>query len=168
MRIFGNVILDYDSFKALSSHVRIDILKYLDSRQMTVTDLAKVLKISKSTAHKHLERLVEVGLIERQDDHRKWVYYKITRKGIKILHPENVTVSFILSWGILLVGVLLVALALYLVWFPLPSVPFDRTALGISSVAGALLLLSGGSLVMKNPTRSRVVHEDAEDELRAN
>jgi predicted transcriptional regulator len=40
MRIFGNVILDQDSFKALSSHVRIDILKFLDQRQMTVTDLS--------------------------------------------------------------------------------------------------------------------------------
>lgn len=164
MRIFGNVILDYDSFKALSSHVRIDILKYLDARQMTVTDLSKALKISKSTAHKHLERLVEVGLIERLDDHRKWVYYRITRKGLKILHPENVTVSFILSWSILLVGVVLVALALYLVWFPIPSVPLDRTALGISSVAGALLLLSGGSLVFKSQARSRVIHEEIEDE----
>jgi DNA-binding transcriptional ArsR family regulator len=161
MRIFGNVILDYDSFKALSSHVRIDILKYLDSKQMTVTDLSKTLKISKSTAHKHLERLVEVGLIERLDANRKWVYYKITRKGIKILHPENVTVSFLLSWAILLVGVVLVALALYLVWFPLPLIPLDRTALSISSVIGVILLLSGGSLVMKSPIRPR--NNDDED-----
>jgi len=159
MRIFGNVILDQDSFKALSSHVRIDILKFLDQRQMTVTDLSKVLKISKSTAHKHLERLVEVGLIERLDENRKWVYYRITRKGLKILHPENITVSFLLSWSIVLVGALLVGLALYLVWFPLPTLTLDRTALSISSVIGVIMLMAGGSLLLKSPRRSRTIEE---------
>ena len=159
MRIFGNVILDSDSFKALASHVRIDILKFLDQRQMTVTDLSKVLKISKSTAHKHLERLVEVGLIERLDENRKWVYYRITRKGLKILHPENVTVSFILSWSIVLVGALLVGLALYLVWFPLPTLTLDRTALSISSVIGVIMLMAGGSLILKGPGRSRTIQD---------
>jgi DNA-binding transcriptional ArsR family regulator len=159
MRIFGNVILDSDSFKALASHVRIDILKFLDQRQMTVTDLSKVLKISKSTAHKHLERLVEVGLIERLDENRKWVYYRITRKGLKILHPENVTVSFLLSWSIVLVGALLVGLALYLVWFPLPTLTLDRTALTISSVVGAIMLMAGGSLLLKRPWRSRTIED---------
>ena len=159
MRIFGNVILDTDSFKALASHVRIDILKFLDQRQMTVTDLSKVLKISKSTAHKHLERLVEVGLIERLDENRKWVYYRITRKGLKILHPENVTVSFILSWSIVLVGALLVGLALYLVWFPLPTLTLDRTALSISSVIGVIMLMAGGSLILKGPGRSRTIQD---------
>jgi len=159
MRIFGNVILDSDSFKALASHVRIDILKYLDQRQMTVTDLSKVLKISKSTAHKHLERLVEVGLIERLDENRKWVYYRITRKGLKILHSENVTVSFILSWSIVLIGALLVGLALYLVWFPLPTLTLDRTALSVSSVIGVLMLMAGGSLLLKIPGRSRTIED---------
>lgn len=153
MRIFGNVVLDYESFKALASHVRIDILKELDRKQMTVTDLAKCLRISKSTAHKHLERLCEVGLIQRMDSKRKWVYYKITRKGIKILHPENVTVSFLLSWTIMLVGVLLIGMALYLVWFPEPQINMDETTLSISSVIGALLLLAGGTLVLKRPFR---------------
>jgi DNA-binding transcriptional ArsR family regulator len=151
MRIFGNVVLDYDSFKALASHVRIDILKHLDKKRMTVTDLAKTLKISKSTAHKHLERLVEVGLIERIDDKRKWVYYRITRKGVKILHPENVTVSFLLSWSILLVGIVLVTMAVYLVWFPVPMISLTQTALSISSIIGVVLLLAGGSLVLKRP-----------------
>jgi len=159
MRIFGNVILDTDSFKALASHVRIDILKFLDQRQMTVTDLSKVLEISKSTAHKHLERLVEVGLIERLDENRKWVYYRITRKGLKILHPENVTVSFILSWSIVLVGALLVGLALYLVWFPLPTLTLDRTALSISSVIGVIMLMAGGSLILKGPGHSRIIQD---------
>jgi DNA-binding transcriptional ArsR family regulator len=159
MRIFGNVILDSDSFKALASHVRIDILKFLDQRQMTVTDLSKVLKISKSTAHKHLERLVEVGLIERLDENRKWVYYRITRKGLKILHPENVTVSFLLSWSIVLIGALLVGLALYLVWFPFPILTLDRTALSISSVVGVILLMAGGSLLLKGPGRSRTIQD---------
>jgi DNA-binding transcriptional ArsR family regulator len=149
MKIFGNVILDYESFKALASHVRIDILKKLDEKQMTVTDLARALKISKSTAHKHLERLVEVGLVERKDTHRKWVYYRITRKGAKVLHPENVTVSLLLSWIPFLVGVFLVSLAVYLVWFPAPQVNLGDTALLISAILGMILSISGGTLVFR-------------------
>jgi hypothetical protein len=40
--------------------------------------------------------------------------------------------------------------------------PLDRTALIVSSVVGLLLSLSGGSLVLKNPARPRVIHEDDE------
>ncbi len=160
MRILDNVVLDCDAFKALSSHTRTDILKRLDARPMTVTDLARVLKISKSSAFKHLEKLVEVGLIEKRDDPRKWVYYRITGKGAHILHPENVRVSIFLSWAIVLIGVTLVALAFYLVWFLLPATPLSSTTLSVSSVVGVLLLMAGGSLILKNPVRSRVRNDD--------
>lgn len=160
MKLLENVILDCDSFKALSSHVRIDMLKRLDGRGLTVTDLSKALKISKSAAFKHLAKLVEAGLIERQDDPRKWVYYKITNKGIKILHPERAKVSILLSWALMLFGVGLVAMALYLVWFQMPVLRLDPSALSVCAVVGVMLLVSGGTLVLKNPGRSRFIQED--------
>jgi hypothetical protein len=68
-------------------------------------------------------------------------------------------VSFLLSWSIVLVGALLVGLALYLVWFPLPTLTLDRTALSISSVVGVIMLMAGGSLLLKSPRRSRTIED---------
>ena len=63
MLIFGSVLdsgekitLDQDSFKALASETRIGILKKLDDTQLTVSDLARELKMSKATLFEHLER----------------------------------------------------------------------------------------------------------------
>jgi hypothetical protein len=53
----------------------------------------------------------------------------------------------------MLVGVLLIGMALYLVWFPEPQINMDATTLSISSVIGTLLLLAGGTLVLKRPFR---------------
>lgn len=122
MRIFGHVVLDADSFRALAHPTRIDILRRLDEHQMTVSDLARTLTVSKSTAFKHLERLVGAGLVMREDAERKWVYYRISRKGSKMLHSENVTFSLLVGWLGMLVGIVLIALAVYLAWFPAPDV----------------------------------------------
>ena len=149
MKIFGNVVLDHDSFKALASEIRIEILKNLDRKQMTVSDLSRQLAVSKSTVHKHLERLTEVGLITKLEDERKWVYYRITRKGTKILHPENVKVSVLLSWTVFLLGLVLVTVAVYLAWFPIPTMPLKGTEMLVALLAGAALLLTGGNLVLK-------------------
>jgi len=158
MKIAGNVVLDQASFRALAFPVRIDILKALDRRQMTVTDLANALSMSKSTVHKHLERLIEAGLIKKAKDNRKWVYYRITRKGAKILHPENVKVTILLALIPLLVGLSLVVLSIAMVWLPEGASPgyVDMAALGL--VIGTVLITSGYSLLM---ARKKVVEEDA-------
>lgn len=152
MKLFGNVILDYEAFRALASHVRIEILKKLDEGRSTVTELSRKLSMSKSTVHKHLERLVEVGLVSRMEEDRKWVYYEITPKGARILHPENVQVSLILSTLVLLAGVLLISTAIYLVWFPLPSIQGERVQLHLLTILlGAACTLSGYYMLRKCP-----------------
>ena len=143
MRIFGRVLLDAESFKALSHPVRIDILKQLDEHQQTVSDLARSLRVSKSTAHGHLERLVEVGLVTKAQEDRKWVYYHLTRKGQKLLHPENVSVSLLLSTFLWIGGAILIALALYLVWFDVPAVAPEQV--GSVTLMGMLV---GMTLIM--------------------
>lgn len=91
------IVLDQESFKALASDTRIEILKRLDTSQMTVTDLANDLKVNKSAVYKHLSRLLDAGLVKKIDDKRKWVYYRLSMKGMHLLHPERVQIALMLS-----------------------------------------------------------------------
>ena len=152
MKLFGNVLLDYDAFRALASHVRIEILKKLDESRSTVSDLSRKLTMSKSTVHKHLERLVDVGLVSKIEDDRKWVYYEITNKGARILHPENVQVSVILSTVVLLVGILFIATSIYMVWFPLPAVSGEQLQFeALTVLLGVACTASGWYMLSKYP-----------------
>ena len=76
------------TFEALVSETRIEILRMLDRRPMTVSEIARELGIAKSAAHEHLAKLVEAELVERVEGQRKWVYYRLTPQGVGILHPE--------------------------------------------------------------------------------
>lgn len=91
------ITLDQESFKALASDTRIEILKRLDRSQMTVTDLANDLQVNKSAVYKHLSRLLDAGLVKKLEDNRKWVYYKLSMKGMHLLHPERVQIALMLS-----------------------------------------------------------------------
>jgi len=93
------ITLDRDTFKALASDTRLDILKALDERQKTVTELARELDLDKSTVFEHLEKLAtpNVGLIQKLEDERKWVYWQLTWKGRRLLHPEAITLALVLS-----------------------------------------------------------------------
>lgn len=83
--------------KVLVSDTRIDILKRLDERRKTVTELSRELNLTKATVHEHLSKLFGAGLIRRNDETRhKWVYYELTRKGREILHPHETTKMTIL------------------------------------------------------------------------
>lgn len=72
--------LTEDVLFVLSSKTRVEILKYLATHQMTVTDLSRVMNHCKSTLHAHLMRLLDAGLVCR-DNGRKWIYYRLSRKG---------------------------------------------------------------------------------------
>ena len=95
------ITLDQESFKALASDTRIEILKRLDKSQMTVTDLANELQVNKSAVYKHLSRLLDAGLVKKLEDNRKWVYYKLSMKGMNLLHPERVQIALMLSAAVL-------------------------------------------------------------------
>jgi DNA-binding transcriptional ArsR family regulator len=89
-------------FEALVSETRITILKKLDQRAMTVSELARELGIAKSAVHEHLAKLAEAGLVEKRDAGRKWVYYHLTPKAKGILHPERrVRILVLLSSALL-------------------------------------------------------------------
>jgi len=111
-----SITLDQDSFKALASEVRVEILKRLDERRATVTDLSTLMALSKPTLLEHLEKLQAAGLVKRMDEGRKWIYYELTGKGHKILHPERVTIIVSLCLSILLAGAGIAAVAAGYIW----------------------------------------------------
>lgn len=88
--------MDKKVFEALASDTRIAILKELDQRQKTVTELADSLSMAKSSVHEHLSKMVDAGIIEKEDNERKWTYYRLTRKGRSILHPHETTKILVL------------------------------------------------------------------------
>ena len=101
----GRITLDQESFKALASDVRVGILKRLDVRRETVTDLSNLLNLSKPTLLEHLEKLQAAGLVNRMDEGRKWIYYELSGKGRKILHPERVAITLALGTAVALAAI---------------------------------------------------------------
>lgn len=105
----STITLDQESFKALASEVRVDILKKLDERRQTVTDLSGLLALSKPTLLEHLEKLQAAGLVKRVDEGRKWIYYELSQKGRRLLHPERVAIVLALSSAAVLAAIGLVS-----------------------------------------------------------
>ena len=89
------VPIDRDALKLLASDTRLDILKALKHRRMTVSELASVLRLGKSTVFEHVTKLTEGGLIIRHDDPaREWVYYELSGKAKRLLAaPSAMTVE---------------------------------------------------------------------------
>lgn len=93
----NEVEIGAETFEALSSSVRRDILKRLNTRPKTVTELADELGLAKSTTHKHLNKMVEAGLIFKKENSNEFVYYALTDKGRGILHSEKVKIMILLT-----------------------------------------------------------------------
>src|SRR5256886_7529191 len=100
----AKITLDQESFKALASDVRVGILKRLDVRRETVTDLSGLLNLSKPTLLEHLEKLQAAGLVKRIDEGRKRIYYALSDTGRKILHPERAAITLALAAAVVLPG----------------------------------------------------------------
>jgi len=108
------VTLDMDTFKALASDTRLDILKTLDGKKMSLKDISTATNLNKATLHEHLAKLNEAGLVKRKErEGHKWVTYKLTWKGECLLHPENtkIVVMFATTFIALAAGIV------QLVWF---------------------------------------------------
>lgn len=91
------ITLDRETFRALAVDTRIEILKKLDDRQHTLTDLAEALNMSPSTIKEHLDKLLAAGLIKQIDKGTKWKYYRLTFKGSRIVNPHETPVLIILA-----------------------------------------------------------------------
>jgi predicted transcriptional regulator len=93
------IALDKKTLGVLSSDTRANILKSIDIRRMTASELSKKLNLPKSTIHENLDRLVDTDLVRKNDNGNKWVYYELTEKGKRLLHPHEMTkIIILLSW----------------------------------------------------------------------
>jgi len=103
------VTLDRETFKALASDTRLEILRTLDGKNLGLKEISKVTNLNKATLHEHLTKLHEAGLVKRKErEGHKWVYYKLTWKGESLLHPENtrIVVLFTTTFVVLWIGIL--------------------------------------------------------------
>ncbi|MFH1294800.1 MAG: winged helix-turn-helix domain-containing protein [Candidatus Aenigmatarchaeota archaeon] len=91
------ITLDIKAFRTLASDSRIAILKSLDERRRTLTELSKKFNLSASTVKEHMEKLIEAELIRMVDDGHKWKYYELTSKGRQILHPGTTKIWVLLA-----------------------------------------------------------------------
>lgn len=85
------ITLDKKTLGALSSDTRANILKSLDIRRMTVSELSKRLNLPKSTIYENLNRLIDADLLKKNNDGNKWIYYELTEKGRRLLSPHEMT-----------------------------------------------------------------------------
>ena len=108
------VTLDRDDIAALSSDARITILKLLDTRTMTMSELAEGLGLAKSTVHEHLAILAGADLVTHENA-RKWRDYTLTKRGRRILHPgKSHRVIIILGTSLIAVAVGVLCMTSYL------------------------------------------------------
>ena len=92
-----NITLNRKTFKALASETRVDILKALEERRKTLTELSKELDMKPSSMKEQVDKLRKSDLIKLNDEGRKWKYYEITKTGKKILNPYETKVMIVLS-----------------------------------------------------------------------
>jgi DNA-binding transcriptional ArsR family regulator len=95
------ITLDRETFKALAVDSRVKILRILDDRQHTLTDLSEELGMAPSTIKEHLDTLVSAGLIQQMDKGMKWKYYRLTSKGKEIINPYEKKVLILLATSLL-------------------------------------------------------------------
>ena len=104
----AKVTIDKETFKALASDVRLEILKALDGRKMNLSEIARKTGLSKTTILEHMNKLIQADLVKKiEREGHKWTYYKLSWKGSSLLHPDNtkIVITFCLSFFFLLAGV---------------------------------------------------------------
>jgi len=140
------VTLDKNSFKALASDTRLNILKSLDGKKMNLKDICNATNLNKATLHEHLTKLTEAGLVKRKERQgHKWVYYKLTWKGEGLLHPENTRI-------VILFSVTFIALAAGIIQF----INFILSRSSITSLGGSYVthdVTKGGKDSILNNTK---------------
>jgi len=98
------ITLDRETFKALAADTRISILKELQKRRKTQSELAGVLQMSVSTIKEHLDNLESVDLVKQVDEGYKWKYYELTKKGRNIICPSETRIWISLALMVIALG----------------------------------------------------------------
>ena len=101
----AKVTLDLETFKALASPTRLSVLKTLGERRKTLSEISRDLDLNKATVHEHLAVLTATGLVKKNDEGRKWIYYELSWQGERLLHPqESTTFAVLLGLSVVAAG----------------------------------------------------------------
>ena len=125
----AKVTLDMETFKALASETRLQVLRALDARRKTLSELSREVELNKATVHEHLQLLVATGLVKKRDDEgRKWIYYELTWRGERLLHPqETTTFAVLLAITVVAAGAGLVLFgSAFDLWLDQPDIAIDE------------------------------------------
>jgi len=90
----SELILEQKKLKALSVESRVNILKQLDKRRYTLSELSESLKMSKPTIKEHLDILEDAGFVKKLPSENKWIYYELTKDGQKVFRPQDTKILF--------------------------------------------------------------------------
>jgi len=155
----ADIVLTKDTFEVLASGTRLDILKALHIRRMTITELAADLGLAKSTVHHHLQRLADAAFVAAGEDGHAWVYYALTPEGLALLQPHGgARIRVILTAGLASLAGGVCALAAFLTApiregpvHPLPGgggLPVPAGSPVELLAAGIALVVIGGTLMV--------------------
>lgn len=87
-----------EGLKVLASKARFDILQCLEGQRHTASEISEALDTPRGTVHSHLEKLVNGGFVEREDDNsRLWVYYSLTPSGDALAQSDRPRLVVLLS-----------------------------------------------------------------------
>lgn len=94
-------VLDRDTIKALGADTRQDIIKLLQKRPYTASELSKKMDKHVTTITEHLNTLEKTGLIKRKESGNKWVYYALSDKGERLFKPKFYTWVVVLAVSVI-------------------------------------------------------------------
>lgn len=144
------IFLDKTLLKLLASDTRIDILKRLEKRKMTVSELSRDLNLTKTTVFEHLERMSAAGIVNSVDNGYKWKYYELTPEGYSLIRPPP-SIRFILVLSFAAAATFIVGLVaiIYSIFFhPSDYLPPAQGGWGVNLLGFGLLLLSLGIILV--------------------
>jgi len=84
------VVLEQKALEALASETRVGVLKQLGDKQKTITQIARALAMDKAAVYRHLQKLGEGRLVERDASH-SFTYYRLTWQGRAVVRPQDTT-----------------------------------------------------------------------------
>jgi len=70
-----------DIAKPIINQTRMKILKLLRKRRYNISEISKLLELSKPLVLYHIRILEDAGYVRRVENGRKWVYYELTDVG---------------------------------------------------------------------------------------
>lgn len=106
----------------LIASTRLQILIKLKERPYTASELSKILGLSKTAASYHLDKLTSSGLVERIE-RGKWVYYRITSRGLKDVQIRLIASIVFLCSSILSAIALIAKLIQRISEYQVPQIP---------------------------------------------